>query len=150
MVPVYPSRHPWLEKRLPEGEHTLLIVGGTRTFDDFRRLERVLDIATFFAPLVTVVTGSYGHRVGNGTAGADYHALRWASKNWWPIRVYEADWYGRGKAAGPIRNREMVRACGPGAFLVAFWDGSSPGTASLLEEARKVLKPKRIKVVRCG
>ena len=139
MIPVYPSRHPFRDKKLPQGHYHPIIVAGTRTFADWDLLNRTLDRATFFIDLLTVVTGSY--------KGADGLALRWANKWWWPCRVYEPDW-SLGKAAGPIRNRTMLEACGPSARLIAFWDGKSPGTKDLLTQAKALLKPNRIKVVR--
>jgi hypothetical protein len=42
----------------------------------------------------------------------------------------------------------MLEECGPAAFLVVFWDGKSPGTKDLLTQAKTLLKPNRIKVVR--
>lgn len=141
LVPTtYPSRHPFRDKRIPEGKHKILVVGGTRTFTDWDLLNRTLDRVTFFMDLVTVATGGY--------EGADGLGVRWANRWWWPYRVYEARWYAGGKAAGPIRNRKMLEESGPNAFLVAFWDGKSPGTKDLLTQAKALLKPNRIKVVR--
>lgn len=139
MIPVYPSRHPFRDKRMPQGYYRPVIVAGTRTFDDWPLLERTLDRATFFIDLVTVVTGSF--------KGADGLGLKWANKWWWPVKVYEAEWEKLGRKAGPVRNRTMLEAH-PDAALVAFWDGKSPGTFDLLTQAKTLLKPNRIKVVR--
>jgi hypothetical protein len=44
------------------------------------------------------------------------------------------DWESFGKAAGPIRNEEMADNA---EALLAIWDGSSRGTISMIELARK-------------
>ena len=40
--------------------------------------------------------------------GVDAIATRWARGMGIPVRVFPADWQTHGKAAGPIRNQEMV------------------------------------------
>lgn len=49
-------------------------------------------------------------------------------------REFPADWKTHGKAAGPIRNRQMAAYADA---LLLIWDGQSRGSASMLEEARK-------------
>ena len=49
------------------------------------------------------------------------------------LEQYPADWDRHGRAAGPIRNGEMAEA---GDALVAFWDGDSAGTKSMIDQAR--------------
>jgi hypothetical protein len=44
------------------------------------------------------------------------------------------DWDKHGKAAGFIRNQEIVDNCD---FVVAFWDGASRGTKDTIDRARK-------------
>lgn len=51
-----------------------------------------------------------------------------------PIHKYPADWNTQGRAAGPIRNRQM----GDNAdALIAIWDGKSPGTGDMIKYARQ-------------
>lgn len=45
-------------------------------------------------------------------------------------KVFEADWNKHGKAAGPIRNKEMVSESDG---LIAFWDGKSRGTKNAID-----------------
>ena len=52
----------------------------------------------------------------------------------WPIKQFPADWNAHGKAAGPIRNRQMAEYADA---LIAVWDGKSRGTANMIEEAKK-------------
>lgn len=68
-----------------------------------------------------------------GANGADTLAAQWASRMGLLTKVYEAQWSEHGKAAGPIRNQEMIET-GPH-FVVAFPGGK--GTADMVSRARK-------------
>ncbi len=69
--------------------------------------------------------------------GADAIADFYARALRFKIERYPADWKKHGRAAGPIRNREMVNSLRPGRDIVlAFWDGESPGTLGTIELAR--------------
>ena len=46
--------------------------------------------------------------VHGGARGVDSIAGDIAKEAGWTVRVYEADWEQHGKAAGPIRNRDML------------------------------------------
>jgi hypothetical protein len=70
-----------------------------------------------------------------GARGADEIAGRAASRLKWKVRVVRADWDKHGKAAGAIRNNEMLDMK-PDA-VIAFWDGKSSGTKQCFEEAQK-------------
>lgn len=52
-------------------------------------------------------------------------------------KVFRADWDTHGKAAGPIRNREMIETAlssGERILGLAIWDGKSPGTFNCIQE----------------
>lgn len=51
--------------------------------------------------------------------------------------VMQAEWDKYGKAAGPIRNKEMVIKCTKGAGI---WDGKSRGTKHCIDELEKAGK----------
>ena len=57
--------------------------------------------------------------------------------------LHPADWNRLGRAAGPIRNEEMAEVSDA---LIAFWDGKSRGTKSMIEIARR--KGLQVAVVR--
>ena len=57
--------------------------------------------------------------------------------------LYPADWERHGRAAGPIRNEEMAEVSDA---LIAFWDGKSRGTKSMIEIAMR--KGLQVAVVR--
>lgn len=50
-----------------------------------------------------------------------------------PTQVFKADWDKHGKAAGPIRNGEMLTAAGSDALVFAFKGGR--GTADCVRQA---------------
>jgi len=57
--------------------------------------------------------------------------------------LYPADWNRHGRAAGPIRNEKMAEVSDA---LIAFLDGKSRGTRSMIEIARR--KGLQVAVVR--
>jgi len=67
--------------------------------------------------------------------GADAIADTWASDSGANVERYPADWKQFGFAAGPMRNEAMAN---DGAELcLAFWDGVSRGTLSMVSLAVK-------------
>jgi len=76
--------------------------------------------------------------VSGGATGADALAESYAKLRDIPIQVFPADWDTHGRAAGPIRNRQIVKASD---LIVAFWDGKSPGTRSTKGLTEKAGKP---------
>lgn len=65
--------------------------------------------------------------------GADRAASDWAVCNYSKHEVYPADWQRHGKAAGPIRNRQMLNEGKPD-LVVAFPGGA--GTAHMVSIAK--------------
>ena len=83
-----------------------------------------------------------------GARGADRTIDRAAFQLGWPVEVLPADWRRHGRAAGPIRNRELLElaisraealssAAAPASVLVVAVPGGA-GTASLVGEARRL------------
>lgn len=71
----------------------------------------------------------------SGTArGVDQLGEEWARLNQVPVKKFPADWNKNGKAAGPIRNRQMAEYV---EALIALWDGKSRGTKNMIDEATK-------------
>jgi hypothetical protein len=74
--------------------------------------------------------------VGDCPTGADLHARLWCYAHSFVPEVCVADWKQHGRAAGPIRNAELVRrAAVAGAVVLAFPRGG-PGTADCIRQAR--------------
>lgn len=112
----------------------IIAVIGSRNFSDYELLESTLASL----PQVT-------RFVSGGAKGADALAEIYAEKNQIPVIVFKPDWEKYGKAAGVIRNREIIEAA---EMLVAFWDGESKGTASSLAFAQKKGIPIQTVIVR--
>lgn len=70
--------------------------------------------------------------VSGGCRGVDRMGESLARAMGFPLKVFPADWNAHGKAAGPIRNRQMARYADA---LVLIWDGKSRGSASMKREA---------------
>ena len=109
-----------------------IIVAGGRDFTDYALLSETLDVILKRYTLreVQIVSGC--------CRGADALGERYAREHGIPVVRFPADWQAYGKAAGPIRNRKMVEyAAECDGMLVAFWDGKSRGTASMIRLAEK-------------
>lgn len=115
-----------------------ILVCGGRNFKDYRLLSREIhkllpeptdDISTWLPPNGTVI-------IHGGATGADYLADKWAVANWVPIKEYKADWDKHGKAAGPIRNQQMLDEEHPDVVL-AFPTKRSKGTWDMVRRAKK-------------
>lgn len=71
----------------------------------------------------------------NGAArGADQISSDWATVNWVPHREYKAEWDKWGKAAGVIRNQQMLDEEQPD-LVIAFKGGR--GTKHMVEYAKR-------------
>lgn len=109
-----------------------VLVCGGRDFDDERRVQRELnkfyEVIAEFGPM-TIIHG--------GACGADNLAARWAYDNKVPSKVYPAQWGRHGKAAGPIRNNEMLKSGVD--WVIAFPGGN--GTEHMKTIARKAGVP---------
>lgn len=70
---------------------------------------------------------------GGCPTGADAIVDRWARRRDYEPEVYPADWAKYGKAAGPIRNEEMVNSRPD--MCIGFLRSESRGTVNCLEIA---------------
>lgn len=98
-------------------------VSGSR---NYRHLENI-DLFLRSLPSSTVL-------VHGGAPGVDEYTNQAGRRRGLTVEVVLPRWEKFGRAAGPIRNREMVRSCD---YLVAFWDGTSRGTASAIKAAKE-------------
>ena len=72
--------------------------------------------------------------IAGGARGADTMAEWWAKTQNVPFDVYQADWTGLGRKAGPVRNQRMLDEGKPD-LVVAFPGGR--GTADMMRRARE-------------
>ncbi len=99
-----------------------IVVTGGRDYEDEAMIYDVLD---GLSPTTLFV--------GDCPTGADRVAREWAETTGVELRVFEADWTKHGKAAGPVRNGQMLNAAGPDCFVVAFKGGR--GTSDCARQA---------------
>lgn len=110
-----------------------IIIAGGRDFSDYELLKQNVDpaIKKFQERDVTIISGT--------ARGADRLGEQYAAEHHLPLRLFPADWDTYGKAAGPIRNKEMAEYASKGdtGILIACWDGQSRGTDNMIQTARK-------------
>lgn len=100
-------------------KRTVIVTGG-REYADYLRIRDVLNLIN----PDKVVQG--------GAAGADALAKAWAISKGVPCDTIKANWDEHGRAAGPIRNREMIQWYAT-AIIVAFPGGR--GTENCVKTA---------------
>jgi hypothetical protein len=102
-----------------------VIVAGDRTFTDYEFVRDTLDKLDL--PVTEIVSGC--------ARGVDTLGERYAEEREIPVRQFPAEWDKYGKAAGPIRNKQMAEY---GDSLVAFLKPTSKGTKNMIETAHKL------------
>lgn len=111
-------------------EQQRIIIAGGRDFMDYALLKSTCD------QLLAESSRSQQPIIVSGHAtGADKLGERYAKEKGWKTDLHPADWIRHGRAAGPIRNREMAMAANA---LIAFWDGKSRGTKNMIDLANKM------------
>lgn len=76
--------------------------------------------------------------------GTDLMAERYAKEEGFAFEIYPADWKKYGKAAGPIRNRQMAETSDT---VIAFVSKTASGTKNLIQNAKKLDKELFVKDV---
>jgi hypothetical protein len=105
-----------------------VLVCGGRDFKGADQVHRVLDTIHAKTPVALVIHG--------GQTGADTIADGWASQRGiqrLPFRVTVEEWRRLGPAAGPIRNRRMLKEGKPD-LVVAF--PGNRGTRDMVNQAK--------------
>ncbi len=103
---------------------------GSRNFNDYELLVRELDKFQ----ITELISG--------GARGADQLAARYAKVRGIPLTEHKPDYRIYGKKATYVRNDLIIKEC---ERLIAFWDGKSPGTGSVIDKTRK--KGKEVKII---
>ena len=116
-----------------------VLIAGSRDFEDYRTAKKYIDFC------LNNIRKQYKIIIISGGAkGADKLGERYAHENRMKCIYYYPDWERYGKSAGPRRNSEMVKKAD---YVICFWDGKSKGTFSMIQEAKKLNKPLRIKYI---
>lgn len=76
--------------------------------------------------------------VSGGAVGVDTCAAEYAKKNGLKLTEFLPQYDRYGRAAPIVRNKEIVDYADK---IIAFWDGRSTGTLSVIKYAEKVKKP---------
>ena len=76
--------------------------------------------------------------VSGGATGVDSCAEEYARKKGLNITVFPPEYERYGRAAPIVRNKKIVDYADK---VIAFWNGSSRGTLSVIKYAEKVKKP---------
>lgn len=112
-----------------------LIIAGSRDLElTLTQLDDILEELKVPTELVTEV-------VSGAAAGIDSLGELWAEcrPDPLPIKRFEADWNGLGKAAGPVRNKQM--AVYADAAVVIMKKGGSPGSKNMKDHMHRLKKP---------
>ena len=96
-----------------------LIIAGSRTLNPSVK-DIGEQVSKFNIGITEVVSG--------GADGVDSCGEEYALAADQPLKIFKADWNKHGKAAGPIRNKQMAEYADA---LLLIWDGKSKGSANM-------------------
>lgn len=102
---------------------TRTIIAGSRLVHSYEAVEQALAQCGWTPSLVLC----------GKARGVDTLGERWAMARGIPVDYYPADWAAQGLSAGFKRNAEMAANADA---LVAVWNGRSPGTKNMIDQAR--------------
>ena len=105
------------------------IIAGSRGFCDILSGWSFINSVHEHQPITEVVCGM--------AKGVDTHGKLWAKDKGIPVKEFPANWNKYGKAAGPIRNKQMAEYAD--AALVIH--NGSKGSLNMINQMKKVGKP---------
>jgi hypothetical protein len=111
-----------------------LAVIGSRNFTDFDFFKKELEHLKEETDIVYL---------SGGAVGTDSLCKRFCKENNFQLIEFLPDYEQYGKAATHIRNSQIIEVSDA---LIVFWDGSSPGTKSMIEKGKK--KGLKVKIVK--
>lgn len=82
--------------------------------------------------------------ISGGAKGVDQAAEQYANENNIPLEVHLPDYQKYGRGATLVRNKLIVDSAD---FVLAIWDGKSPGTKSVIDYCKKQGKPYEVRIV---
>lgn len=116
-----------------------IVVAGCRNYENYDEAKAFIDFCISKIRLEYTLIFISG-----ASSGADALGERYAKENGYKIERYPALWDKYGRAAGPIRNKEMAKNCD---MVICFWDRKSRGTRNMLECAKELNKAIKIKYI---
>lgn len=105
-----------------------VLVCGSRDWEDRALLDSTLDALLAKLGPFEVIEGE--------AKGADTMAREWAERKRLPVQKFPADWAKLGKAAGPVRNVQMLAEGKPDLVVAFQTPGGSKGTSHMVAIAR--------------
>lgn len=124
LLPVRLVREKVLTSTMPR----VIIAGSRILLPDVAFLDALIARSTF--AVTEVISG--------GAPGVDRAGAAWARARGIPVVVMLADWSGKGKPAGILRNEQMAVYADA---LIAIWDGESTGTRHMIAHMDGIGKP---------
>ena len=106
----------------------VIIAGSRHMLEDYDLLEAGINATSWH--FSEVVCGL--------ALGADTWGKKWAEHRGIPVAEFPADWKKYGRAAGPIRNKQMAEYAN--AAIVFIWDNSR-GSANMIKQMKELNKP---------
>ncbi len=107
-----------------------VIIAGSRDIHDYDRVAAHIKSTGF--KITEVVSGK--------CSGVDALGERWAIENKIPVKEFPALWHAHGKAAGPIRNKQMAEYADA---LIVVTTGESRGSMNMIDNMNRLGKPVR-------
>lgn len=108
-----------------------VVIAGYRNFDNYDVLKKYVDtcLAEFGAQEIRIISGH--------CKGVDLMGERYAKEKGHSLEIYPAEWKKYGRAAGPIRNKQMAENTD---ILIAFTCANATGTKNMITNATKLGK----------
>jgi predicted Rossmann fold nucleotide-binding protein DprA/Smf involved in DNA uptake len=106
-----------------------VIVAGSRDITDYSILRLTFSVIESGFNITEVVSGT--------ARGIDTLGEEWANQGNIPVARFPADWKKHGKAAGPIRNKQMAEYADA---AIVIHNGSR-GSLNMIETMKKLNKP---------
>lgn len=104
----------------------ICIIAGSREIEDYSILDNFIKENKLEGKITEVVSG--------GARGVDRLGEEWARNHDLKVTNFQAHWLKHGKAAGPIRNKQMADYAD---MAVILWDGKSKGTRNMIGHMKK-------------
>ena len=103
-----------------------LAIVGCRKYSDYKRFCSIVDKwITAHGKPITIISG--------GASGVDTMAERYANENGIDFIVFKADWQKYGRAAGPVRNKQIVSEA---THILALPSADSVGTRDTIAKSK--------------
>lgn len=116
-----------------------VVIAGCRDYNNYSEAKEYIDCC------ISEIRKKYTIVIISGCcSGTDKLGEKYAEENGFNIERCPAEWRKYGRSAGPKRNRIMADKAD---YIICFWDGQSRGTKSMIEYAKQIGKPIKVKKI---